>query len=722
MPMGAFRLNSLSKLISQIIVAGDQVLTSYNDTLYNGVRNTCISYMGNDSNSNPTFVFGWADTSGVAKLLTLKLNSDLSITIGTVYTLATGVVWINVCTERDGSGFRATSGFTDYGYTHWFDGTNHNIASFSYNVNSLTLTLGSVVTATNQAGANSTGTYIGNQQYAFNQGPGGWNDRQKIWQIVTRTSGTTTLTLTANSQYLQTANSGGNYEARGLAAGCLATIEGSGWNGGGWDVFAIRNNAGTWVEDSKSNIDEGVSKWSDYPSNSENHMAQLNTTDRFLSTCCANFSLTTGQSIKTAAHKITWGTGATLPILTTGQVVLVSTNGNYRYNICGSWDENDAFMLFQDNLDSNKLKYKLISVDSATGLRLSQNPFITLADVSPAELYDIQATRITKVDNTAYLISVLRKSDGSFDFLTGKFNLTTYKKYSVFTSSPTISEGSSVTFTINTLNVANGTTLYYDIESISGTINSTDFSDGQTTGSFIINSNTGSFSKTLVSNDSSESPESFKVNIRTDSTSGEIVASTEQITVNEIITLSYVANATGTTSVVIPASAAIGDIAVLWDFSATNTQVNPSGWTPIVSSGTTSTRITASYKVLVSGDPGSTITGQSGTTRKTVLIFRRSSAIGNITLSTPNSQATSAAPSSQTITGGTGAVIYFACHTSTSTAPTRGWSPGTPTEFINTYIYARHLIYNNVTPPTTTITTTDGGTNSLTSFWLAVNP
>ena len=64
--------------------------------------------------------------------------------------------------------------------------------------------------------------------------------------------------------------------------------------------------------------------------------------------------------------------------------------------------------------------------------------------------------------------------------------------YSIGQSSTSINEGSTVTFTVSTVYVSDGTTLYWTINSTSGTVDANDFSDGATSGSFTISSGTGS--------------------------------------------------------------------------------------------------------------------------------------------------------------------------------------------------------------------------------------
>ena len=77
----------------------------------------------------------------------------------------------------------------------------------------------------------------------------------------------------------------------------------------------------------------------------------------------------------------------------------------------------------------------------------------------------------------------------------------------------------SVTFTVTTTNVNNGTKfIYYSINPVSGSINSSDFSSG-TTGSFTVNSNSGSISIGIANDTTTESgSDVFNLRIHTGST------------------------------------------------------------------------------------------------------------------------------------------------------------------------------------------------------------
>ena len=102
--------------------------------------------------------------------------------------------------------------------------------------------------------------------------------------------------------------------------------------------------------------------------------------------------------------------------------------------------------------------------------------------------------------------------------------------YSVSPSTTSVSEPNSVTWTITTTNIANGTTLYW---TNSGTTNLSDFTAAVNSGSFTINSNTGSVSLTLGQLDTLEGTETIIFEVRTGSTSGPIVATAATVSVSD---------------------------------------------------------------------------------------------------------------------------------------------------------------------------------------------
>jgi len=108
-----------------------------------------------------------------------------------------------------------------------------------------------------------------------------------------------------------------------------------------------------------------------------------------------------------------------------------------------------------------------------------------------------------------------------------------FPTYSVSPSTSSVNEGSSVTFTTTTTSVSNGTTLYWTLNVVSGTINASDFSGGATSGFFTITSNSGSVVLTLANDVTTEGSESFQLQVRTGSTGGPIVATSSTVTIND---------------------------------------------------------------------------------------------------------------------------------------------------------------------------------------------
>lgn len=111
--------------------------------------------------------------------------------------------------------------------------------------------------------------------------------------------------------------------------------------------------------------------------------------------------------------------------------------------------------------------------------------------------------------------------------------------YSVGISTDNVNEGSSVEFTVNTVGLASGSTLYF---STGGTAVAADFTDNSLTGSFNIvgvgttSAGIATFSRSLVAEPSgTEGSENFNLVIRTGSTSGTAVTTTPSITINDTV-------------------------------------------------------------------------------------------------------------------------------------------------------------------------------------------
>jgi hypothetical protein len=115
-------------------------------------------------------------------------------------------------------------------------------------------------------------------------------------------------------------------------------------------------------------------------------------------------------------------------------------------------------------------------------------------------------------------------------------SLTPPPTYEFSSSNPTsLNENTLRSFSVDTTRVSNGTTLYWTIGH--GTTVAADFSADS--GSFTINSNTGSFSIFVSDDYATEGAQTFNIAIRTGSITGTPVASTGTITINDTSVPTY---------------------------------------------------------------------------------------------------------------------------------------------------------------------------------------
>ena len=201
----------------------------------------------------------------------------------------------------------------------------------------------------------------------------------------------------------------------------------------------------------------------------------------------------------------------------------------------------------------------------------------------------------------------------------------------------------------------------------------------------------------------------------------------------------YVGAGTSTAvTVTIPATAAVGDLAILYDnvqnsSSTIPTSVTPAGWTAVRSdtvydsSFPISFRCNVSIKILTSGEPGSTVTGMNAQYNdKQILVFRHNRTINNATVYSLAGEASVSAPANQTLTLSAGptplvGVAFWGTYNLTTT---RGDSAGIMTEIIgaDSYLYGKYVIYNvGSSPVDTTLSAADDGTTHLVSFYVSVN-
>ena len=107
---------------------------------------------------------------------------------------------------------------------------------------------------------------------------------------------------------------------------------------------------------------------------------------------------------------------------------------------------------------------------------------------------------------------------------------TSVPSYVIVPSTLSINEEQTISFTINTAGVPDNTTLYYTISGSAGLV-AGDFDDNALSGSFVINSGTGTITKTLGLDFTTEGNETFTLSVRRGSPTGTIVATSPTITI-----------------------------------------------------------------------------------------------------------------------------------------------------------------------------------------------
>jgi len=111
----------------------------------------------------------------------------------------------------------------------------------------------------------------------------------------------------------------------------------------------------------------------------------------------------------------------------------------------------------------------------------------------------------------------------------------------------TVDEGGTVVFTLSTAGYPTGQTFYWTTEITAGGITASDFNDGSLSGTITTNSvGQADINRTLVSDRITEGVEKFKIQIRTGSTGGPIILTSNEVTINDI-SVDIGANANGKT-------------------------------------------------------------------------------------------------------------------------------------------------------------------------------
>jgi len=191
----------------------------------------------------------------------------------------------------------------------------------------------------------------------------------------------------------------------------------------------------------------------------------------------------------------------------------VNATGTLYYSTGGTASAAD----FSNNSLSGS--FSLVSTGSTTGIATFVRSIATDFDTESGEVFNI----------------VIRTGSVSGTAVTTSSNITigdTVPSVTITESATSVDEGGSVTFTISGSNIPNGT-YYYTIYEEEGTIASTDFNPANLDGSFTVNNNSGSLTITLAEDLATEGTDKFRIQIRRDSISGNIITTSNTITVGD---------------------------------------------------------------------------------------------------------------------------------------------------------------------------------------------
>lgn len=183
--------------------------------------------------------------------------------------------------------------------------------------------------------------------------------------------------------------------------------------------------------------------------------------------------------------------------------------------------------------------------------------------------------------------------------------------YSISQSATLVNEGDTVTFTVTTTAIPNGTVIYYTVD---GTVESADFTDNTMSGSLTINNNSAILTKTLSSDFTvEEGSEIFSIDIRTDNLTGTVVASSNDITIIDTSFATFT-NLLSTTSInegdtvtVTVNTTGIPDGSTLFYTTSKTTDITPISGSFVINNNTGSFNIVASEDLLVENDETFTV-------------------------------------------------------------------------------------------------------------------
>lgn len=277
------------------------------------------------------------------------------------------------------------------------------------------------------------------------------------------------------------------------------------------------------------------------------------------SSTVVSVSAGTLSTLTTSDYKTFTGT-YTPPTNSTGTVSISVSANTFTNGITGAY--NTASNTVQINYDT--LQPTMSITAGSTSLGLGQTTTVTftssestnnfaLADITVSSgtlssfsgsgtTYTATYTPPTNTNSSANISVAAGKFSDSFgntnpasNTLTISYNTLPAPTYSLTRNVTSVNEGGSVTYTVTTTNFGTGT-LYWTQVTGTALAGANDMSDLVAEGSVSITNNSGSFIRTLRNDLLTEGTETLRVQLRTGSTSGTVVATAGDVSIGDTST------------------------------------------------------------------------------------------------------------------------------------------------------------------------------------------
>lgn len=250
-------------------------------------------------------------------------------------------------------------------------------------------------------------------------------------------------------------------------------------------------------------------------------------------------------------------------------------------------------------------------------------------------------------------------------------------------STSTIVEDYTVSFAVSMTPAVTGT-YYWTTNTVSGTINASDFNDSVTSGSFTVTAGSGSISRTLTFDGTAEASDAFTISVRRDSISGSVLGTSSTVSVQDMsatITPSVSSVNEGSSVIFTVSSNVANGTTLYWTIDAVSGTVNAADFTTSLSGNfvyptTTTVTATLSNDLTTEGTETFSFNIRKGSTSGTII-----GTSPTITINDTSKITATVTPSVSSVNEGNS--VTFSVNTSPSVTGTYYWSTNVVTGTIN---------------------------------------